>query len=478
MNLSYGSKGDEVKELQTLLNNNGYTLDVDGDFGTNTLSAVRDYQTKNNLDVDGIVGNNTWGALTKASTTSTETPTQTTTPTTTTTPQWSYDDLQSQKPGEFTYDPYEQSYVVNEAEALLQQQLSQKPGEYQSAWQAQLNETLNQILNREKFSYDLNGDALYQQYKDQYVLQGQQAMMDTMGQAAALTGGYGNSYAQTAGQQTYQGYLQQLNDRIPELYQLALDQYNREGDEMYNQASLMASMEEQDYGRYRDQVSDWYTETERLTNEARYQAEQDYNQYMDGLNLSYQQYQDQVAAEQWAQSMAYQQERDKIADEQWQAQFDEAIRQYNHANGISSGGTTGSTGDSTDTGKKDTGSNIDNGSLGNSDIKKIQDYLGLSGDGLWGDNSRAAAQKKWGVTSADEAWKKYQAAIAGGGSFTGSTYSEAAAYLKANGLSTSGLMTQSEWQRHKNNNDSAGGEHEASSYQEYLAAYIYGKTKK
>ena len=85
-------------------------------------------------------------------------------------------------------------------------------GQYQSPWQTQLNDTISKILNREKFSYDLNGDALYQQYKDQYVNQGQQAMMDTMGQAQAMTGGYGNSYAQTVGQQTYQGYLQQLND--------------------------------------------------------------------------------------------------------------------------------------------------------------------------------------------------------------------------------------------------------------------------
>ena len=153
------------------------------------------------------------------------------------------------------YGAYKPSDTVAQAEALLQQQLSQKPGEYTSAWQAQLNDTLNKILNREKFSYDLNGDALYQQYKDQFTTQGQMAMMDTMGQAAALTGGYGNSYAQSVGQQTYQGYLQQLNDKVPELYQLALDQYNREGDAMYDQASIMASMEEQDYGRYRDSLS-------------------------------------------------------------------------------------------------------------------------------------------------------------------------------------------------------------------------------
>ena len=309
-----------------------------------------------------------------------QTPTQTVTP-------WTYDpftvsestaaadqkrqELSSQKPGDFSYGEYEKSDVVKQAEALLQQQLANKPGEYQSAWQTQLDETLNKILNREKFTYDLNGDALYQQYKDQYMLQGQQAMMDTMGQAAAMTGGYGNSYAQTVGQQTYQGYLQQLNDRIPELYQLALNQYNQEGQDLYNQYGLYADREDQDYGRYRDTVSDYNTELDRLINDSRYQAEQDYGKYMDAYNmaygqhrdqvsdwqyelgradedywnqynrdygqytddrnLSYQQNRDQVSDTQWDQSFQYQQDRDQVSDEQWQATFDEGVRQYNES---------------------------------------------------------------------------------------------------------------------------------------------------
>ena len=192
----------------------------------------------------------------------------------------------------FTYTPYEKSDVVKQAEAMLEQHKANAPGEYQSNWQAQLNETLDKILNREKFSYDLNGDALYQQYKDQYMLQGQKAMMDTMGQVAAMNGGYGSSYAQTAGQQTYQGYLQQLNDRVPELYQLALNQYNQEGQDLYNQYGLYADKEEQEYGRYRDTVSDYNTELERLINEARYQGETEYNQYMDKTNMDYTMYSD------------------------------------------------------------------------------------------------------------------------------------------------------------------------------------------
>ena len=42
-------------------------------------------------------------------------------------------------------------------------------------------------------------------------------MKDTMGQAAALTGGYGSSYAESSAQQQYDAYLQQLGDIVPEL---------------------------------------------------------------------------------------------------------------------------------------------------------------------------------------------------------------------------------------------------------------------
>lgn len=128
----------------------------------------------------------------------------------------------------------------------------QKPGAYASKWTDKISGSLDKILNRKDFTYDINGDALYQQYKDRYVQQGKMAMMDTLGQAAALTGGYGNSYAQMAGQQAYGNYLNGLNDKIPELYQLALDKYSQEGDSLYKQYSLLSAQEGQDYDRYKD----------------------------------------------------------------------------------------------------------------------------------------------------------------------------------------------------------------------------------
>lgn len=105
----------------------------------------------------------------------------------------------------------------------------------------QLNSLYEQILNRGKFSYDLQGDPLYRQYADQYTQLGQQAMRDTQAQSAALTGGYGNSWASSASSQAYQQYLNQLNDVIPDLYDRAYQAWQDQGDDLLSQYSLVAS---------------------------------------------------------------------------------------------------------------------------------------------------------------------------------------------------------------------------------------------
>lgn len=370
--VSYGSKGDDVRELQTILNNNGYNLSVDGIFGAKTQAAVKDYQRKNGLSVDGIVGVNTWGALTKASA-ATSNPGQTATGTQATpAPSPTYE-----------YKPYQESDTVKQAQAMLQQHMQNKPGEYQSQWQDQLNAIMDKIMNREDFTYDLNGDALYQQYKDQYSRQGKMAMLDTIGQASAMTGGFGNSYAQSVGQQTYQGYLQQLNDRVPELYQLALDKYNQEGQDLYNQFSMLGDRESQDYSRYRDQMSDYYTNLDYLTGRYDSEREYDYNRYADDRDFSYGQYADDRA-------YAYQQERDKVADEQWQAEFDEAKRQYDQSYALSASKSSGGSSGSSSRNKPNGGTSYDTHGYTKEQIKEIQRSAGITADGIWGPKTQAA----------------------------------------------------------------------------------------
>ena len=105
----------------------------------------------------------------------------------------------------------------------------------------QLNTLYDQIMNRKPFQYDLNGDLLYRQMADQYTQLGRQASADAMGQAAALTGGYGNSYATQVGNQANQQYLTMLNQNIPELWDRAYQAYLNEGDQLLQQYELAAT---------------------------------------------------------------------------------------------------------------------------------------------------------------------------------------------------------------------------------------------
>jgi putative chitinase len=68
MNLKLGSKGDDVKKLQSKLG-----LNADGDFGPNTLNEVKNFQSKNGLSPDGIVGPKTWEKIMESSTQTTVT---------------------------------------------------------------------------------------------------------------------------------------------------------------------------------------------------------------------------------------------------------------------------------------------------------------------------------------------------------------------------------------------------------------------
>ena len=112
------------------------------------------------------------------------------------------------------------------------------------------------ITGRRAFSYDPGSDPLYHSYEDRYVQNGRMAMRDAMGQAAALTGGYGSSYAQSVGQQQYDEYLRSLSEVLPELYDLAYRQYSDQGAALQNAYDMAADRQQTAYQRRRDAESD------------------------------------------------------------------------------------------------------------------------------------------------------------------------------------------------------------------------------
>ena len=61
--LQEGASGDAVTLAQRLLNETGFALTVDGQYGPNTRSAVTSFQLAHDLAADGILGPNTWAAL-------------------------------------------------------------------------------------------------------------------------------------------------------------------------------------------------------------------------------------------------------------------------------------------------------------------------------------------------------------------------------------------------------------------------------
>lgn len=247
--------------------------------------------------------------------------------------------VQAQKPGEFKYGQYISPEEAVAAWDAYNQHAAKNPGEFNYSMQDQLNDIINQINNREKFSYDLNGDALYQQYKNQFTQQGKMASMDVMGQAAAMTGGYGNSYAQSVGQQAYQGYLQKLNDKIPELYQLALNKYNMEGQELMDKHNLLTNDRNYQYGLHRDKVNDFNTERNRLYTVARDTEADAYNKWYNAETMRADQHDRAMSA--WESEMSreddnywknksfnYQAEQDQIRNAYTQQELDLAQKKF------------------------------------------------------------------------------------------------------------------------------------------------------
>lgn len=155
---------------------------------------------------------------------------------------------------------------VSEAKENYDSFVAQTPGEFFFDKQAILDMAEEAIANREDFAYDPNADALYRQYRDQYIREGRLAMEDTMGLAAALTGGYGNSYALTAGQQAYQGYLGQLADVLPQLQSLAYEKYTDETQALQDRYDALTQEKSEAYEAHQDAWSRYDAQRQELYN--------------------------------------------------------------------------------------------------------------------------------------------------------------------------------------------------------------------
>lgn len=204
------------------------------------------------------------------------------------------------------------------------------------------------------FSYDFNADALYQQYKDKYIQQGKMAMQDTMGQAAALTGGYGNSYASTVGNQAYQASLQNLNDVIPQLYQMAYSMHQDKGQNMLNQLGLLESDRAFDYGQWVDKGNMLYNNMNYWQTEANNIYDREFTAHNTNESMLYQAAQDAIEQERWQAEHALNDRQVALAENQFKYQTGEYTPKDANGtpivNNSGNGGNGGNGGNTTTTG--------------------------------------------------------------------------------------------------------------------------------
>lgn len=118
-----------------------------------------------------------------------------------------------------------------------------------TSYSDKINALMSQIEGREKFSYDFNTDPLFQNALQGAMSAGQTAMQDTIGQASALTGGYGSSYATSAANQTYNQFVKGAYDALSDYYALAKNAYDQEGQELYDRLGMYRAADDTEYGR-------------------------------------------------------------------------------------------------------------------------------------------------------------------------------------------------------------------------------------
>lgn len=270
--LQKGSQGDEVRKLQNSLVSAGYDVGrtgADGIYGPATEKAVLTYQLDKGLQADGIAGEETLGSL--------------------------YG-LPGEEKSTLSDPGAEEGYF--QALRELEQLLEEKPV-YENTYQDQLEELYASIADREPFSYDVRKDPAYISGRDRYLRQGQLAMDNAMGKAAALTGGYGNSYAQTLGQQAYQGYLELLRELEGELYSQARSRYDAQGQALTDRYAMLEDLSRGEYDRWQDALTQYRSDLAQ----ARYRANDAYDRWQDARQLDAQQREYELAVRKYLNSL-------------------------------------------------------------------------------------------------------------------------------------------------------------------------------
>lgn len=131
----------------------------------------------------------------------------------------------------------------------------QRGGTYKSRNTEELEKLRNKYIDQSE-NYDPTKDNAYQEYASMMRDQGNKAMESAMARASANSGGYGNSYAQTVGQQV-------LNDYSKEIGAAQETYYDRAMNKILNQMNMLENRETADKAAWEEAYLNDITEAQK-----------------------------------------------------------------------------------------------------------------------------------------------------------------------------------------------------------------------
>lgn len=156
----------------------------------------------------------------------------------------------------------------------------ERPTSYESTYKDDIQGLLTDLLGMD-FSYDPENDLAYRLIRDENRRSARLAMEDTVGKAAAMTGGYYNTYAQSAARQAYLGELSKTAELIPELYEAAYGRFSDDRDSLSDSIKLLSDLDGEEFSKYTALMKQYLSEGEMLFDNYHWESEEKFDRFLD-----------------------------------------------------------------------------------------------------------------------------------------------------------------------------------------------------
>ncbi|MBR6918628.1 MAG: hypothetical protein IKN38_10630 [Clostridia bacterium] len=226
---------------------------------------------------------------------------------------------------------YTESDELRAARDALAAAESAKPKEYSSAYSKDIEDLAKRILSGEKFSYDFNADPVYNAYRESAEENRRRTMADAASSAALLTGGYANSYGVTASSEASAKALGAVRELIPSLMEAAYKKWYGERELEREKLRAIMDLEDSEYGKYRDSVSDYFNERDYRKGVYSDLGRSDYDRYLADVSAWENDRDYDRRVYEYENDAAYKAERDRIEDEMKQKQYELDLMKANLA---------------------------------------------------------------------------------------------------------------------------------------------------